>query len=137
MGRYSLRQLCAFVLACGVYFGGIPHMFFLRLRGSSAEDFAAFAFEAVLAWLMLAATYVYWRQLTPLAVQCVCTVLGLLLLGGNPDVIAQEWPFASALLGTCCWAGVLIGFPVSLGLLAISAISGRRIEPLTHRLFTA
>ncbi len=49
MGRYGLRQLFAFVLACGVYFGGIPHMYFLRLRGIGADDFVAFAFEAVLA----------------------------------------------------------------------------------------
>ena len=34
MGRYGLRQLCVFVLACGVYFGGIPHMYFLGLAGS-------------------------------------------------------------------------------------------------------
>jgi hypothetical protein len=59
MGRYGLRQLCAFVLACGVYFGGIPRMYFLGLRGISADAFVAFAFETVLAWLLLAAVYVY------------------------------------------------------------------------------
>ena len=71
MGRYSLRQLCSFVVACGVYFGGIPHMYFVRLRGHGADDVVAFASGAVLAWLLLAAVYVYWRQLTPLAVHCL------------------------------------------------------------------
>jgi hypothetical protein len=134
MGRYGLRQLCAFVLACGVYFGGIPHMYFLRLsRGIGADDLA-FAFEAVLAWLLLAAVYVYWRQLTPLAVHCLCVALSLLMLLGNPDVIVQAKHFALATLGPSCWAAILISFPVSLVLLALSAVLGRRIEPLTNRL---
>src|SRR5271156_3253807 len=134
MGRYGLRQLCAFVLACGVYFGGIPHMYFLRLRGIGADDFVAFAFEAVLAWLLLAAVYVYWRQLTPLAVHCLCVALSLLMLRGNEDVIAQAKQFALAPLGPSCWAAILISFPVSLVLLALSAVLDRRIEPLTNRL---
>jgi hypothetical protein len=130
MGRYSLRQFCAFVLACGVYFGGIPHMLFLGLRGTGADDFVAFAFEAALAWLLLAAVYMYWRQMTPLAVHCLCVALSLPIVLGNPD-------FALAPFGPCCWAGVLISFPVSLVLLALSAVSGHRIEPLMNRLFTA
>jgi hypothetical protein len=130
MGRYGLRQLCAFVLACGVYFGELPHMFLLGPLGIGADDFVAFAFEAVLAWLLLAAVYVYWRQLTPLAVHCLCVALSLPMVLGNPD-------FALAPLGPCCWAGALISFPVSLVLLALSAVLGRRIEPLTNRLFTA
>jgi hypothetical protein len=130
MGRYGLRQLCAFVLACGVYFGGIPHMLFLGLRGTGADDFVAFAFEAVLAWLLLAAVYVYWRQMTSLAVHCLCVALSLPIVLGNPD-------FALAPLGPCCWAGVLISFPVLLVLLALSVVSGHRIEPLMNRLFTA
>ena len=134
MGRYGLRQLCAFVLACGVYFGGIPHMYFLRLRGIGADDFVAFAFEAVLAWLLLAAVYVYWRQLTPLAVHCLCVALSLLMLLGNPDVIVQAKHFGLATLGPSCWAAILISFPVSLVLLALSAVLGRRIEPLRNRL---
>ena len=134
MGRYGLRQLCAFVLACGVYFGGIPHMYFFRLRGVGADDFVAFAFEAVPAWLLLAAVYVYWRQLTPLAVHCLCVALGWLLLLGNADVMAQAKHFALAPLGPSCWAAILISFPVSLVLLALSAVLGRRIEPLTNRL---
>ncbi len=135
MGRYDLRQLCAFVLACGVYFGAIPHMYFLGLRGSSADDFVAFAFEAVLAWLLLAAVYVYWRQLTPLAVHCLCVALSLLMLLRNPDVAAlQAKHFALATLGRSCWAAILISFPVSLLLLALSAVLRRRIEPLTNRL---
>ena len=137
MGRYGLRQLCAFVLACGVYFGGIPHMYFLRLRGVGADDFVAFAFEAVLAWLLLAGVYIYWRQLTPLAVHCLCVGLSLLMLLGSPDVIVQAKYFALAPLGRCCWAGTLISFPVSMVLLALSAVLGRRTEPLTNRLFTA
>jgi hypothetical protein len=134
MGRYGLRQLCAFVLACGVYFGGIPHMYTLRLRGIGADDFVAFAFEAVLAWLLLASVYVYWRQLTPLAVHCLCVALSLPMVLGNPDVVVQTKHFALATLGPCCWAATLISFPVSLVLLALSAVSGRRIEPLTNRL---
>jgi hypothetical protein len=135
MGRYGLRQLCAFVLACGVYFGGIPHMYFLRLRGIGADDFVAFfAFEAVLAWLLLAAIYVYWRQLTPLAVHCLCVALSLPMLLGNPDVIVQAKHFALATPGPSCWAATLISFPVSLVLMALSAVLGRRIEPLTNRL---
>ena len=137
MARYDLRQLCAFVLACGVYFGGLPHMYFLGLRGSGADDFAAFVFEAVLAWLLLAAVYVYWRQFTPLAVHCLCVALSGLLLLGNPDVIVQASHFALAPLGHCCWAATLVSFPVSLALMALSAVFGRRIEPLTNRLFTA
>jgi hypothetical protein len=65
MGRYGVRQLCAFVLACGVYFGGIPHMYFLGLRASGADDSVAFAVEAVLAWLLLAAVYVYYSPVQP------------------------------------------------------------------------
>jgi hypothetical protein len=134
MGRYGLHQLCAFVLACGVYFGGIPRMYFLRLRGIGADDSVAFAFEAVLAWLLLAAVYVYWRQLTPLAVHCLCVALSSLILLGSPAVMAQAEHFALATLGPCCWAATLISFPVSLVLLALSAALGRRIEPLTNRL---
>ena len=134
MGRYGLRQLCAFVLACGVYFGGIPHMYFFRLRVISSDDFVAFAFEAVLAWLLLAAIYVYWRQLTPLAVHCLCVALSLLLLSGNPDVMVQARDFALAPLGPSCWAAILFSFPVSLVLLALSAVLGRQIDPLTNRL---
>lgn len=134
MGRYCLRQLCAFVLACGVFFGGIPHMYLLRLRGIGADDFAAFASEAVLAWLLLAAVYVYWRQFTPLAVHCLCVALSLPMVLGNPDVMVQTKHFALAPLGPCCGAGALISFPVSLVLLALSAALGRRIEPLTNRL---
>ena len=80
MGRHGLRQLCVFVLACGVYFGGLPHMYFVRLRGIGADDFVAFAFESVLSWLLLAAVYVYWRQLTPLAVHCLCVALSFFLV---------------------------------------------------------
>ena len=133
MGRYGLRQLCAFVLACGVYFGGIPHMYFLRVRGIGADDVVAFAFEAVLAWLLLAAVYVYWRQLTPLAVHCLCVALSLPILLGNPDVVVQAKHFDLATLGPCFWAGTLISFPISLVLLALSAVFGRPIDPLTNR----
>ena len=134
MGRYGLRQLCVFVLACGVYFGGIPHMYFLGLRGIGADDVAAFAFEAVLAWLLLAAVYAYWRQWTPLAVHCVCVALSLLLLLRNPDVMTQSTHFAFAPLGRSCFAAILISFPVSLVLLTLSAVLGRWIDPLTNRL---
>ena len=134
MGRYGLRQLCAFVLACGVYFGGIPHMYFLGLRGIGTDDFVAFAFEAVLAWLLLAAVYLYWRQLTPLAVHCLCVALSLLMLLGNPDVmVLPAKDFALATLGRSCWAAILISFPVSLVMLGLSAVLGRRIEPLMNR----
>jgi hypothetical protein len=134
MGRYDLRQLCVFVLACGIYFGGLPHMYFSGLRGTGADDLVAFAFEAVLAWLLLAAVYVYWRQLTPLAVHCLCVALSSLLLRGNPDVtVLQAKHFALAILGRSCWAAILISFPVSLVLLALSAVLGRRIKPLTNR----
>ena len=134
MGRYGLRQLCSFVLACGVYFGGIPHMYFLRLRGIGGDDFLAFAFEAVLAWLLLAAVYLYWRQFTPLAVHCLCVALSLLMLLRNPDVIVHARHFALAALGRSCWASILISFPVSLVLLALSEFLGRRVEPLTNRI---
>jgi hypothetical protein len=127
MGRYDLRQLCTFVLACGVFFGGIPHLYFLRRRGIGADDIVAFTFEAVLAWLLLAAVYVSWRQWTPLAVHGLCVALSWLLLLGNKDVIDQAQSFALAPLGPSCWAAMLISFPVSLGLLALSAVLGRRI----------
>jgi hypothetical protein len=133
MGRYGLRQLCVFVLACGVYFGGIPHMYFLRTRATGGDDFVAFAFEAVLAWLLLAAVYVYWRQLTPLGVHCLCVALSLFIQLGNPDVVVPSDHFALATLGPSCWAAILISFPVSSVLLALSAILGRRIEPLANR----
>lgn len=133
MGRYGIRQLCAFVLACGVYFGGLPHMYSAHLRGIGADDFAAFAFEAVLAWLLLAAVYLYWRQLTPLAIHCLCVGLSWFLLRRNPDVMVQAEQFALAPLGPSCWAAILISFPVSLALLAVSAVLGRRIEPLMNR----
>ena len=109
-------------------------MYFLGLRGIGADDFVAFAFEAVLAWLLLAAIYVYWRQLTPLAVHCLCVALSLLLLRGNPDVMIQARDFALAPLGPSCWAAILFSFPVSLVLLALSAVLGRQIDPLTNRL---
>jgi hypothetical protein len=135
MGRYDLRQLCVFVLACGAYFGGIPHMFLLGLGARDAEDFAAFAGEAVLTWVLLAAVYVYWRQLTPLVVHCLCVALSLPLVLGNSDWTAGadalhlDW----AILGPCCWAGILVSFPAALALLAISAAYGRQIDPLRNR----
>jgi hypothetical protein len=135
MGRYDLRQLCAFVLACGVYFGGLPHMYFIGLRATGVEDFSAFAIEAVLAWILLAAVFIYWRQLTPLAVHCVCVALSFVLLLRNPDAMVQASHFTLMTLGRSCWAAILISFPVSLGLLALSAVLGRRIEPLTNRLW--
>ena len=133
MGHYSLRQLSAFVLACGVYFGGLPHMYFVGLRATGVDAFMAMTIEAVLAWLLLAAVYVFWRHWTPLAVHCLCVALSLLLLLNNADVMAQARPFALAPLGPACLAAILISFPVSMGLLALSAALGRRIEPLSHR----
>jgi hypothetical protein len=112
-------------------------MFFFGLRGIGADDFAAAAFEAVLAWLLLAAVYIYWRQLTPLAVHCLCVALSLPMVLGKPDVMVQAGLFACATLERCCWASMLISFPVALLLLALSAVSGRRIEPLTNRLLAA
>jgi hypothetical protein len=135
MGRYSLRQLCSFVVACGVYFGGIPHLYFVRLRGHGADDVVAFASEAVLAWLLLAAVYVYWRQLTPLAVHCVCVALSVLMLNSLDVQVEMKHvhvAFATVIPG--CWAALLISFPVSLLLLVLSAALDRRIEPLTNRL---
>ena len=132
MGRYGLRQFCVFVAACGVYFGGI--MSFLRLRGDVTDDLMAFGFEAVLAWLLLAAVYVSWRQWTPLAVHCLCVALSFLLMLGSPDGMAPARHIALATLGRCCWAATLISFPISLALLALSAVAGRRVEPLTNRL---
>lgn len=132
MGRYGLHQLCVFVLACGVYFGGLTQMFLLRMRGNGAGDAAMFAFEAILAWLLLAAVYVYWRQLTPLAIHCLCVALSELLMLRNPDAIVDTH-FAFANLGPSCWAATLISFPIALGLLALSAVLGRRVEPLANR----
>jgi hypothetical protein len=109
-------------------------MYRLRLRGVGTDDFVAFTFEAVLALILMAAVYVCWRQLTPLAVHCLCVALSLLLLVGNPDAIVQARHFAVAPLGPSCWASTLISFPVSLILLGLSAILGRRIEPLMNRL---
>jgi hypothetical protein len=72
--------------------------------------------------------------LTPLAVHCLCVPLSLLMLLGNPDVtVLQAKHFALATLGRSCWAAILISFPVSLVLLALSAVLGRRIEPLMNR----
>jgi len=135
MGRYGLRQLCVFVLACGVYFGGMPHMYSLGDRATTAGDFAAFAFEAILAWLLLAAVYIYWRQLTPLAVHLLCVALSLAISLSAPNAALQVEHFFWPTLGRSCWAGILISFPISLGPLALSAVLGRRIEPLTNRLF--
>jgi hypothetical protein len=101
-------------------------MYFLRLRGIGADDFMAFAFEAVIACLLLATLYVYWRQLTPLAVHCLCVALSLLMLLANPDVIVQAKHSALDTLGPSCWAAILISFPVSLVLLALSADLDRR-----------
>ncbi len=134
MGRYSLRQLCTFVVACGAYFGGIPHMFLLGLRGAGTDNLVAFATEAVLAWSLIAAVYVYWRQWTPLAVHCLCVALSLPMLLGQADVRVQMEHVALATIGRGCWAATLISFPVSLGLLALSAVMGRRVEPLSRRL---
>ena len=133
MGRFSLCQLCAFVVASGVYFGGIPQMYFRRMRGIGADDFVAFASEATLAWLLLATVYVYWRQLTPLAVHCLSVALSLLMLG-DPEVKIQAKHVGLATFGPGCWAATLISFPISLVLLALSAVLGRRVEPLTNRL---
>ncbi len=52
MGRYNLRQLCVFVLACGVYFGGLPQLYIRGLREGGTDDVAAFTFEAILAWIV-------------------------------------------------------------------------------------
>jgi hypothetical protein len=135
MGRYSLRQLSSFVVACGVYFGGIPHMYFVRLRGHGADDVVAFASEAVLAWLLLAAVYVYWRQLTPLAVNCLCVALSVPMLNSlDVQVETKHVHVALATLGPGCGAAMLISFPVSLVLLVLSAALDRRIEPLSNRL---
>ena len=135
MGRFSLSQLAAFVVACGAYFGGIPHAALRRMHGigADADAFLAFASEATLAWLVLAAVYVYFRQLTPLAIHCLGVALSLFMLG-DPEVKIQAKHVALATLGPCCWAAALISFPVSLGLLALSAALGRRVEPLTNRL---
>ena len=134
MGRYSLRQLCSFVVACGVYFGGIPHMYFVRLRGHG-DDVVAFASEAVLAWGLLAAVYLYWRQLTPLAVHCLCVALSVLMLNSlDVQVEMKSVHVALATLAPGCCAAMLISFPVSLVLLVLSAAQHRRIEPLTNRL---
>ena len=132
--HYSLRQLSAFVLACGVYFGGLPHMYSMGLHASGAHNFMAMTLEAVLAWILLGAVYVHWRHWTPLAVHVVCVALSLLLLLNNADVMAQARQFALASLGPACLASILISFPISLGLLALSAFRGRRIEPLSNRL---
>jgi hypothetical protein len=134
MGRYSLRRFCAFVVACGVYSGGIPHMYLLRLLGHGA-DVVAFATEAVLVWLLLATLYVSWRQWTPLAIHCLCVALSLPML--NPldvQVEMRHVHVALAMLAPCCGAATLISFPMSLGLLALSAVLGRRVEPLRNRL---
>ena len=90
----------------------------------------AFAFEAVLAWLLLAAVYLYWRQFTPLAVHCLCVALSLFIYR-NPDVIVPAKDFAFAPLGRSCWAGILISFPVSLrtvGSLRVLGSSGRTVD---------
>jgi hypothetical protein len=134
MGRYSLRQLCSFVVACGVYFGGIPHMYFVRLRGHG-DDVVAFASEAVVAWLLLAAVYVYWRQLTPLAVHCLGVALSVPMLNSlDVQVEMKHVHGALATLAPCCGGAMLISFPVSLVLLVLSAAMDRRIEPWTNRL---
>ncbi len=105
MDRYSLRQLCSFVVACGVYIGGIPHMYSVRLRGQGADDVVAFASEAVLAWLLLAAVYVYWRQLTPLAVHCLGVALSLPMLNSLDVQVEMKYVhFALATLGPSCAA---------------------------------
>jgi len=107
-------------------------MYLLRLRGAGADDFLAFATEAVLVWSLIAAVYVYWRQWTPLAVHCLCVALSL-LMPSEPDLQVPMEYVALATLGPCCWAATLISFPSSLGLLTLSAVMGRRVEPLARR----
>jgi hypothetical protein len=109
-------------------------MYFLGMRANGADDFVAFALEAVLSCLLLSAVYVYWRQLTSLAVHFLCVALSWLIMLGNPDVIVRAEHFALATLGRCCWAATLISFPVSLVLLTLTAVSGHQVEPLTNRL---
>jgi hypothetical protein len=135
MGRFSLRQLCSFVVACGVYVGGIPHLCFVRLRGHGPDDAVAFASEAVLAWLLLAAVYVYWRHLTPLAIHCLGVALSVPMLNSlDLQVEMRHVHVAFATLAPGCVAATLISFPVSLVLLVLSAATDRRIEPLRNRL---
>lgn len=132
MRRYNLRQLCSFVAACGIYSGGIPHMFFVRPRGQTADG-AAFASEAVLAWLLLAAVYLHWRQWTPLAVHCLCVALSIRFLNSlDVEVEMQHVPRALATLAPGCWAAMLISFPVSLVLLVISRFRGPTYRIGTH-----
>ena len=130
MGRYGLRQFCVLVLACGVYFGGLSRIYLHSRRDVGADDLMAFAFESFLAWILLGAVYVYWRQWTPLAVHCLCVVLSLPIVLNNPDVIVPAGHFGLATIGPCCRAGTLISFPISLVLLALSTVLGRRIDPL-------
>ncbi len=135
MGRYSLCQLCSFVIACGIYFGGIPYTYFVRLRGQGGGDVVAFASAAVLGWLLLAAVYVYWKQLTPLAVHCLCVALSVPMLNSLDVQIEMNYVHvAFAMLGPACVGAMLMSFPVSLVLLGLSAALDRRIEPLTNRL---
>ena len=110
-------------------------MYFVRLRGHGADDLVAFASEAVLGWLLLAAVYVYWRQLTPLAVHCLCVALSVPMLNSlDVQVEIKHVHVTLATLGPGCWVAMLISFPVSLVLLVLSAATDRRIEPLTNRL---
>jgi hypothetical protein len=110
-------------------------MYFVRLRGSGADDAVAFASEAMVAWLLLAAVYVYWRQLTPLAVHCLCVALSVPMLNSlDVQADANYVPVAFATLAPACGAAMLISFPVSLLLLVLSAAGDRRIEPSTDRL---
>jgi hypothetical protein len=109
-------------------------MYFIRLRGHGPDDVVAFASEAVLAWLVLAAVYVYWRQLTPLAVHCLGVALSVPMLNSlDVQVEMKHIPVALATLAPACGGAMLISFPVSLVLLVLSAALDRRIEPLTNR----
>jgi hypothetical protein len=110
-------------------------MYFVRLRGHGSDDVVAFVSEAVIAWLLLAAVYVYWRQLTPLVVHCLCVALSVPML--NSQDVQVEMRYVHVVLATLAPASggaILISFPVALVLLVLSATADRRIEPLTNRL---
>jgi hypothetical protein len=109
-------------------------MYFVRLRGHP-DDVVAFASEAVLEWLLLAAVYVSWRQLTPLAVHCLGVALSVPMLNSLDIQVEMKHVHAAlATLGPGCGGAMLISFPLSLVVLVLSAVQDRRIEPLTNRL---
>jgi hypothetical protein len=89
----------------------------------------AFVIEASIAWVVLAAVYVYWRHLAALMLHLLVPIsnflFGLLAIAfdGEVDVHLEEVLIAT--FGAGCWAASIFSFQVSIAHLAPAAIGSR------------